>query len=136
MGLQQTAEKKVVSARDTIENTIALLRDHDLGNVYGLRLILERLKKASMGMGKEKPPPRHKMDNEFIARLIKYAQTHILSEIKHDARIPIDKAYQLVGCADEGPAYIAEGHDPDKVICLKEGEIFGVSEYHGVTNYV
>ena len=76
------------------------------------------------------------MDNEFIARLIKYAQTHILSEIKHDARIPIDKAYQLLGCADEGPAYIAEGHDPDKVICLKEGEIFGVSEYHGVTNYV
>ena len=128
MDLQQMAKEKVVSAPDTIEKTIALLRDHDLGNVYGLRLILERLKKAGIGMGKEKPPPRHYMDNEFIARLIKYAQTHILSEIKHDARIPIDKAYQLLGCADEGPAYIAEGHDPDKVICLKEGEIFGVCE--------
>ena len=45
LDLQQTAKKEVVSARDKIENTIALLRDHDLGNVYGLRLILERLKK-------------------------------------------------------------------------------------------
>ena len=76
------------------------------------------------------------MDNEFIARLIKYAQTHILSEIKHDVRIPIEKAYQLVGCADKGPACIAEGHDLVKVICLKEGEIFGMSEYHRVTNCV
>ncbi|KAI1797142.1 RdRP-domain-containing protein [Ganoderma leucocontextum] len=122
--LQYIAKAAVVTAEDTLAKTIGLLRNHDLGNVYGLRWILQHLADAGMGMGKESPRARHKMDNKFIRRLIEFAQTHILSEIKYDARIPIQDAYQLVGCADEGPAYIAAGHDPADVLCLQKGEIF------------
>ncbi len=128
--LQDLAKKTVVTAADTIKKTIELLRNHDLGNVYGLRWVLQHLADAGMGMEKELPPEAMQiMDNKFILRLIRFAQTHILSAIKHDARIAIPDAYQLVGCADEGPAYIASGDDPDDILCLKEGEIFGMYWY-------
>lgn len=127
--LQRIAKATVITAGDTIEKTIGLLRNHDLGTVYGLQWILKRLKDVGVGMGKESPRATYKMDNQFIRRLVDFAQTHVLAEIKHDARIPIQNAYQLVGCADEGPAYIADGDDPEDVYCLKEGEIFGMYWY-------
>ncbi|KAI1796889.1 RdRP-domain-containing protein [Ganoderma leucocontextum] len=122
--IQEGAIATVVAAKHTIANTIALLRNHDLGDVYGLRRILQHLSNTGMGMGRESPPAKTIMDSAFVRRLIEFAQTHVLREIKYDARIPIQEAYQLVGCADEGPAYIAAGHDPEDVLCLKEGEIF------------
>ena len=69
---------------------------------------------------------RHTLDNEFIRRLLKFAQTHILREIKHEARIPIKEAHQLVGVVDEGPAYEAAG--VENVYCLPEGRIYGARE--------
>ncbi|PIL35600.1 RNA-dependent RNA polymerase [Ganoderma sinense ZZ0214-1] len=124
--LQERAITSASTARDTIRDSIGLLHQHDLGNVYGLGWILKHLQDAGMGMSKEKSPspPKYIMNNGFIHQLIKFARTHVLSEIKHDARIAIPDAFQLVGCVDEGPAYIAEGHDPEDVLCLKEGEIF------------
>ena len=43
---------------------------------------------VGVDMKKEVPQSRHTMDDEFITQLVKYAQTHILAGIKHDARIP------------------------------------------------
>ncbi|KAI8980167.1 RdRP-domain-containing protein [Trametes punicea] len=118
--LQDRAKAAVVTASDTMATTIELLRKHDLGHSFGLRWILQHLQKAGMGMPRE--GQQRVMDNEFVLRLIKYAQSHILREIKHEARVPIPNAHQLVGVADEGPEYVKRGLD--NVFHLKEGEIF------------
>ncbi len=128
--LQDHAKIAVAAGGYTIKDTIGFLRKYDLGNAYSLRWILQHLRDAGMGMGGEHPRAKHTIDNSFIQWLIEFAQTHILSKIKHDARIAIQDAYQLVGCADEGPAYIANGDNPEDVLCLKEGEIFGMYCYY------
>ncbi|PIL35498.1 RNA-dependent RNA polymerase [Ganoderma sinense ZZ0214-1] len=122
--LQQHATFTVTTGGYSLESTTGLLRRHDLGNVYGLRWTIEHLQDAGMGMEGEQLRPEYIMDNRFIQRLIEFAQAHVLSEIKNDARITIPNAFQLVGCADEGPTYIAQGHNPEDVLCLKDGEIF------------
>lgn len=125
--LQNLAKAVVVTASDSMAETINLLRKHDLGHSFGLRHILEHLHRAGMCMRREASSP-DVMDNEFILQLVKYAQHHILHEIKHDARIPIPNAHQLVGVADEGPAYMLREEYKDKeVFCLGMGEIFGAS---------
>lgn len=143
MKLQNDAKEVVATASDSIEDTVELLRKHDLGNVFGIRHLLQHLANAGMGMKKMKkeavpPKPRPdngdagmempsvtELDNEFIRRLIRFAQTHLLREIKHDARIPIKDAHQLVGVVDEGPRWEADG--VENVFCLNEWEIFGTS---------
>ncbi|KAI9060668.1 RdRP-domain-containing protein [Trametes sanguinea] len=119
--LQEKAKAAVVTASDTMATTIELLRKHNLGNTFGLRWILQHLQEAGMGMPRE--GQQRMMDNAFILRLVKYAQSHILREIKHEARIPIPKAHQLLGVADEGPEYV-EQRKMENVFCLKENEIF------------
>ncbi|KAI0707368.1 RdRP-domain-containing protein [Earliella scabrosa] len=121
LDLQNAAKSAVATATDSMEKTVELLRKHDLGNVFGLRGILQHLADAGMGMRRNERA-RHTLDNEFIRRLLKFAQTHILREIKHEARIPIKEAHQLVGVVDEGPRWEEEG--VQNVFCLKEGEIF------------
>ncbi|KAI0671718.1 RdRP-domain-containing protein [Trametes maxima] len=120
--LQDRAKADVVTANDSITKTCALLKKHSLGNGYGLRRILQHLEEAGMQMPREKSKERTAIDNDFVLRLIKYAQSHILREIKHEARIPIPDAHQLVGVVDEGPAYVNRGYKD--VFCLKEGQIF------------
>ncbi|KAI0649133.1 RdRP-domain-containing protein [Trametes meyenii] len=120
--LQDRAKADVVTASDSIAKTCVLLKKHSLGNSYGLRWILQHLEGAGMQMPREKSKERTTIDNDFILRLVKYAQTHILREIKHEARIPIPDAHQLVGVVDEGPAYVNRGYKD--VFCLKEGQIF------------
>ena len=115
--------KEVITATDHMKDIVELLRKHGLGNVFGLRWTLARLEEAGVGLRREMSQAKFPMDNDFIKRLFKYAQTHILHEIKHDARIKIEKAHQLVGVVDEGPAYVAAGYDD--VYCLPEGHIYG-----------
>ncbi|EIW57530.1 RdRP-domain-containing protein [Trametes versicolor FP-101664 SS1] len=126
--LQNLAKAVVVTASDSMGETINLLRKHALGDSFGLRHILEHLRRAGMCMRREAGSP-DVMDNDFILQLVKYAQHHILHEIKHDARIPIPNAHQLVGVADEGPAYMQREEYKDKeVFCLGMGEIFACVE--------
>ncbi|KAI0775229.1 RdRP-domain-containing protein [Trametes elegans] len=120
LNLQDKAKVAVVTASDSMEETILLLRKHDLGKSFGLRWILQHLQRAGMHMAHEHENPV--MDNEFILRLVRYAQSHILREIKHEGRIAIPEAYQLVGVADEGPAYEKAGFE--NVFSLKQGQIF------------
>ena len=61
--------------------------------------------------------------NAFIDRLIDSGRTHILREIKYDARIKMENGYQLVGVVDEGRQWIQDG--VENVFCLEEGQIFG-----------
>jgi len=61
--------------------------------------------------------------DSFHARLRRVAMNHVLRDIKHHARIPLPKSYQLVGIADEGPAYEAAGYE--NVYILESGQIYG-----------
>ena len=126
LDLQNIAKASVVTAGDQMERAIQLLRKHDLGNVFGLRFLLARLARAGVGLRAERPRARHVLDNAFIRRVLKVGETHVLREIKHDARIPIEHAHQLVGVVDEGPAYEAAG--VENVYCLPEGRIYGARE--------
>ena len=122
MKLQENAIADVVKASDTISETIRLLKTHNLGLSYHLPWILQRLCAAGMSMGKDKERSLH---GTFIYSLLAYAVNHVLRDIKHSARIPIPDSYLLVGVADEGPAYEADG--VQNVYSLKEGQIFGKS---------
>ena len=50
LDLQNAAKSAVATATDSMEKTVELLRKHDLGNVFGLRGILQHLADAGMGM--------------------------------------------------------------------------------------
>ncbi|TBU35633.1 RdRP-domain-containing protein [Dichomitus squalens] len=119
--LQDKAVEAVVTASDSIDGTVTLLKTHNIGLSLGLPYILRGLKAIGMGM-KEKEVTAGTLNDTFLYSLIGYAQAHILRDMKHSARIPIPDSYLLVGLADEGPAYEAEG--VQNVFCLKENQIF------------
>lgn len=119
--LQQDAVTDIVKASDSTFETIQLLKMHSLGTSFHLPWILQRLRAAGMRM--EKEGEGTSLNDSFLYSLIAYGQNHILRDIKHSARIPIPDSYLLVGIADEGPAYEAEG--VENVFSLNEGQIFG-----------
>ena len=49
LDLQNAAKSAVATATDSMEKTVELLRKHDLGNVFGLRGILQHLADAGAG---------------------------------------------------------------------------------------
>ena len=115
---------KTVTATDTIVGMVKMFQEHDLGNVYSLQYILQYLDGAGLSVRPEAEEGKpYRLDNEFIKRVAKFAQTHILREFKHEARIPIEDAHQLVGVVDEGPAWLEAG--VQDVFCLQDGQIFG-----------
>ncbi|CDO73610.1 hypothetical protein BN946_scf185014.g80 [Trametes cinnabarina] len=119
--LQQIAVAKITTAVDSIEDTVTLLRTHNLGQAFSIPWILQGLRAAGLGMRPEVPLAGD-LSATFLHSLIIYAQHHVLRDIKHNARIPIPDSYLLVGVADEGPAYEAEGIKD--VFALKEGQIY------------
>ena len=131
--LQENAIADVVKASDSIEQTVTLLKMHNLGLSFHLPWILQRLGAAGMGMEAEKKSSS--LQNTFLYSLIAYAKNHVLRDMKHSARIPIPDSYLLVGVADEGPTY----EDVENVFTLKKGQIFGelapthAGRMHGVS---
>lgn len=123
LALQRKATEKVITSSDKMETAIEFVREHSLGTVYGLPWILAYIAKSGVRMDREKCPTKLPLDCDLINAALKFSKSHILREIKHDARIRIENAHQLVGVVDEGPAYVAAGYE--NVYCLKPGEIYG-----------
>ncbi|KAI0647398.1 RdRP-domain-containing protein [Trametes meyenii] len=119
--LQELAAAKTTTASDSIEETVQLLKTHNLGTSFGIPWILQGLRAAGLGMGPERAPAGD-LSGTFLQSLILFAQHHVLRDIKHGARIPIPDSYLLVGVADEGPAYEAEGLKD--VFMLEKDEIY------------
>lgn len=119
--LQESTKRDIHTASDSMELFYRLLRAHKLGTSFALDFIIRRLRMIGMGFKHEKNVTVLK--NPFIDRLIHFAKNHVLRDVKHGARIPIPDSYLLVGVADEGPAYEAEG--VENVYCLAKNEIFG-----------
>ncbi|KAH9945450.1 RdRP-domain-containing protein [Epithele typhae] len=123
LDIQNHAKADVVGAHDTLFNVAKkLIQKYGLGDAFGLRWTLEHLARSGVVMWANDSAGQFLLDNDFIRGIVKYAQTYALREFKYETRIPLEKAYQLVGVVDEGPAWVAAGCE--NVYCLPEGEIF------------
>lgn len=118
-------QNEAVAAARTIDDSSVqfrtVLSSHSLGNSYRLPQLLQRLERLGLDLKQKMRKPG--MDTPFLRQLRQVAMIDILRDIKHSARIPIPDSYLLVGISDEGPAYIAAGHQ--NVYCLPEGQIYG-----------
>jgi len=101
-GLQDAALRDVNDATTSLENAVKTLDQFGLGTSYRLSSTL--LHVAKLGI-----TPSDMGD--FYDRMIEITIHHVLRDMKHHARIPVDDGYTLVGVAD------IHGY-------LKEGEIF------------
>jgi len=101
-GLQDAALRDVNDATTSLENAVKTLDQFSLGTSYRLSSTL--LHVAKLGI-----TPSDMGD--FYDRMIEITIHHVLRDMKHHARIPVDDGYTLVGVAD------IHGY-------LKEGEIF------------
>ncbi|KAA1469188.1 RdRP-domain-containing protein [Dentipellis sp. KUC8613] len=122
MNLQEAEKAKIYTAEDTLSDFHLLLRDHGLGRHFCLPFIIEQLN--GLGLDFKAGKGRRMIKSSYFEKLVRYAQNHVLREVKTRARILVPNGYQLVGVADEGQAYINEGCNPDDVFTLGEAEIF------------
>jgi RNA-dependent RNA polymerase len=126
LGLQRLAVERARTIDDSISQFNDVLASHSLGLGYRLRHIMERLQKGYNLDFKSGPRTASvSMDNPFFSLLRQVAKNNVLSDIKHNARIPVLDSYHLVGVADEGPAYEAAGYT--NIFKLNESEIYGES---------
>jgi RNA-dependent RNA polymerase len=105
---------------DSLEQFRKVLTSHSLGTKFRLSSLMKRLIDLGIDIhdGQEAI-----LRDPFHARLRRVAMNHILRDIKHHARIPLPRSHQLVGIADEGPAYVAAGYQ--NVFTLQDGQVYG-----------
>ncbi len=122
--LQDLAVADAKTMDDSISQFCSVLGAHRLGNAYGLRELLGRLRDRFNMDLKASAGKTIGIDNPFLRQIRQVTMTDILRDIKHGARIPIPDSYLLVGVADEGPAYAGKTGF-ENVYCLSVGEIYG-----------
>ena len=138
--IQDDALADVTGAQESIVTACRFLYTNGLGWGFSLQHILEQLGK--LGLDLKRParidddpadpydPERRVLNNNFMLSTLKFAEFHVLRDIKHRARIPVKNSYVLVGVADEGPEYRKRGImkiDDVKVDCLTPDYVFGTS---------
>lgn len=121
LDLQEAAVANIHMSSDSVMQCRQLFREHSLGGSYRLSYVWQMLNAVGLGMEYEKNA-RVVLRDPFFERLVQFAKNDVLRSIKHNARIPVYDGYLLVGVADEGPAYEAEGFE--NVFKLQEGEIY------------
>jgi RNA-dependent RNA polymerase len=119
--MQADAIDEVKASQQSIDAAGRFLTKHGLGWSYRLSYILEKL--TSLGLEFEHENPDKRLDNKFLLDSLRFAEFHVIRDIKHRARIPIKDSYVLAGVADEGPAYKGRGLEK-KVYCLPAGSIY------------
>jgi hypothetical protein len=125
IALQEKAKANIYLASDSLEHfSQKLLTKHNLGGKFHLAFIVEQLSK--LGLDFKNGTDKKAIGGAFFERLLRFSMNHSLREVKFKARIPVPGSYQLVGVADEGHAYIEEGHaSEDDVYTLPPGRIYG-----------
>lgn len=89
--LQEAAVRDVEDAATSLEKAAKTLDQFGLGTSYRVSSILQHLAKLGMSpsdMG------------DFYSQMLTVSTHHILRDLKHHARIPVDDGYTLVGVAD------------------------------------
>ncbi|KAI0793415.1 RdRP-domain-containing protein [Abortiporus biennis] len=100
--LQATAISNAQDSVHSLESAARLLEAYGLGVSFRLTSVMLSLYKLGL------EPLTHDM---FWQQMMDFSINHVLRELKHHARIPVDKAWNLVGVAD------IHGY-------LEEGEVF------------
>ncbi|KAJ3919159.1 RNA dependent RNA polymerase-domain-containing protein [Lentinula edodes] len=114
--LQEEAIEHTRRATESLATAARLLENFGLGNSFRLTSILLGLSRLGVD--------NHIQAEPFHRSVLNYAVHHILRELKHHTRIPVEGAWNLVGVADE------HGF-------LQEGEIFAaIKEPNGAIQYL
>ena len=139
--IQEDALADVTGAQESITTACRFLQANGIGWGFGLRYILEQLGKLGLDLKKrparidDEPDDssgseRSVLNNNFMLSTLKFAEFHVLRDIKHRARIPVKDSHVLVGVADEGPEYRERGISKIngvRVYVLSEANVFGTS---------
>lgn len=92
--LQEKEINSVTKAVDSFESSARLLERHGLGTAFRVPSVLLSL--ANLDLDIDGPLDT----NDLFAHGMNLAVNHILRDLKHKARIPVDGSYTLVGVAD------------------------------------
>ena len=140
--VQADALADIYGAQESIATACQFLYNNGLGWGFSLRYVLEQLGKLGFDL-KKRPeiaridddptdtdnPDDWVLNNRFMLSALKFAEFHVLRDIKHRARIPIKDSHVLVGVADEGPEYRKRKIskiDGIKIYCLSQDNVFGM----------
>ncbi|CAE6521754.1 unnamed protein product [Rhizoctonia solani] len=93
LDLQRKAVKDTKAAMLTLSGAAGTLETYGLGDAYKVPSLLRRLEKLEA-------EPGH-IESLGLKTVLKGAETDILRDLKHHARIPIPGSWKLVGIADE-----------------------------------
>ncbi|KAJ3717044.1 RNA dependent RNA polymerase-domain-containing protein [Lentinula raphanica] len=114
--LQDKAIEQTFKATESLATAARLFENFGLGNSFRLTSILLGLSRLGVDNLIQGEP--------FYQSMLNYAVHHILRELKHHTRIPVEGAWNLVGVADE------HGY-------LQEGEIFAaIKQPNGPVQYL
>ena len=144
--VQAEALADVRGAQESIATACRFLYANGLGWGFSLRYVLEQLEKLGFDFRKRPEiaridddpadasnPDEWVLNNRFMLSALKFAEFHVLRDIKHRARIPIKDSHVLVGVADEGIEYRkrkVKKLGDDQVHCLVGNDVFGVSSWY------
>ncbi|KAF9651464.1 RdRP-domain-containing protein, partial [Thelephora ganbajun] len=131
--IQDDALARITGAQDSIDTACKFLQANGLGWGFGLRYVLDQLGK--LGLDLKTRPEMARIDdddkwllnNNFMLNTLKFAEFHVLRDIKHRARIPVGDSHVLVGVADEGPEYRKRGIkkiNEQKIYSLTPGNVY------------
>lgn len=139
--IQEDALADVDGAKESIATACQFLQANGLGWGFSLRYILEQLGRLGLDLKKRaeiaridddpddvSDPERRVLKNSFMLSTLKFAEFHVLRDIKHRARIPVKDSHVLVGVADEGPEYRKRGVrkiNGQRLYYLTANDVFG-----------
>lgn len=90
---QDIAVEETEEAVETLENAATLLECHGLGASYRLPSVMRCLVRLK--------PDISLLGDPFHDKFMEFGKNHVLRDLKHKARIPVPRAWTLVGVADE-----------------------------------
>ncbi|KAJ1311089.1 hypothetical protein OPQ81_009592 [Rhizoctonia solani] len=93
LDLQRKAVKDTKAAMFTLQGAARTIETYGLGDSYKIPALLRRLDKLEA-------EPGH-LESLGLKTVLKDAETDILRDLKHHARIPVPGSWKLVGIADE-----------------------------------
>ncbi|KAG8814983.1 hypothetical protein FRC17_000903 [Serendipita sp. 399] len=117
MDLQRVAVQDTKRAAKCIESAAHLLEKYGLGTSYKMTSVMLHLHKLGVDLHSRESD---NMVVPFLRRMMEFAVNHVLRDIKFKARIPVPKAWTLVGVADEWD-YLAE-NEIFAYVCATNGK--------------
>ncbi|KDQ63790.1 hypothetical protein JAAARDRAFT_120957 [Jaapia argillacea MUCL 33604] len=112
--LQDVAVREAQESAQSLDRAAKLMEVHGLGTSFRLPSVLHGLHKCQLDI----------LDDDFYQQSMEFAINHVLRELKHRARIPVNEAqsWTLVGVADTH-GFLQEGEIFACVKCLESSQL-------------